>query len=422
MNYQSSYKIQDFSVDISSEIERLNAQVELFWEKEFNLYRMYGLKDGMSIAECGCGPGLVGKKLLEAFPNCQITAFDIDPILVETAKKNAQLWKLDRYEVGERSILQSELPDDTFDFAIARLVLEHLSTPIDAVKEVFRILKPGGTAIFVDNDFEFHLRTFPDIPELRDLYQAYCSARQDDDGNPKIGRELPTLLRQAGYSDIDLQIISAHSEVVGDEMFLQSEGSGIPAKLVKDGYLSGDTYTKIASKWYKLLKTEGHSMFRQLFLGVGTKVLTPPAQQKVLSKQSENDRKPTIEQERPSKAVSEKPKADVGRPITSVASKVSEIWSKILNRDSIGKDENFFEAGGSSLQAVEIIKLLEKHFPSELSVVDLFDHPTIALLTKHIQSQTVSVTKKDLSPEHRRELRLNKIQQRREKIKKLKDM
>ncbi len=420
MNYQSSYKIQDFSVDITSEIERLNAQVELFWKKEFNLYTLYGLKDGMTIAECGCGPGLVGKNLLKAFPNCQITAFDIDPILVETAKKNALLWKLDRYEVGERSIVQSELPDDTFDFAIARLVLEHLSNPIDAVKEVFRILKPGGTAIFVDNDFEFHLRTFPDIPELRDLYQAYCTARQDDDGNPKIGRELPTLLRQAGYSNIDLQIISAHSEVVGDQMFLQSEGSGIPAKLVKDGYLSGDTYTKIASKWYKLLKTEGHSMFRQLFLGVGTKVLKTPAEQKVPSKQSDN--KLTSEHEQPSKAASEKPKEDVGRPITSVTNKVSEIWSKILGRDSIGKDENFFEAGGSSLQAVEIIQHLEKHFPSELSVVDLFDHPTIALITKYIKSQNVTAPKEDLSPEQRQALRLNKIQQRREKIKKLKDM
>jgi methylase of polypeptide subunit release factors len=66
------------------------AQVELFWEKELMFYKMFGLSDGMEIVECGCGTGIVGRKLLHAFPGCRITAFDIDPLLVETAKTNAR--------------------------------------------------------------------------------------------------------------------------------------------------------------------------------------------------------------------------------------------------------------------------------------------------------------------------------------------
>jgi len=424
MNYQSSYKIQGFSADEKSEIERLKAQVELFWDKELVFYKMFGLKDGMQIVECGCGPGLMGQKLLAAFPKSYVTAFEIDPILVETAQNNARLWKLERYEVSERSILNTGLFNDTYNFAITRLVLEHLSDPVGAVKEVYRILKPGGKAVFIDNDFEFHMRTYPDISELRDLYNAYCVARQDEGGKPKIGRELPGLLKLAGFSNIDLQIVNAHSEIVGDQIFLKSEGSGIPAKLVKDGYLSGEIYSKIAHKWSKLLNTEGHSIFRQMFLCVGEKVLTEPifeekhAEHCFLSEQNIDSQSPQLEEKEYERNKLSEQKEDYDEPITSAEKKVARIWSEILGREWIGKNENFFEAGGGSIHAPEIVELLEKEFQTKLSVIDLFDHPTIALLAKHVEPQKVK--KQDLSSLQRQEIRFQKILQRREKIRKMK--
>ena len=42
------------------------------------------------------------------------------------------------------------------------------------------------------------MRTYLDFPELKDLYEAYCRARQDDGGNPKIGRQLPNLYNFCG--------------------------------------------------------------------------------------------------------------------------------------------------------------------------------------------------------------------------------
>lgn len=424
MNYQSSYKIQGFSADEKSEIERLKAQVELFWDKELVFYKMFGLKDGMQIVECGCGPGLMGQKLLAAFPKSYVTAFEIDPILVETAQNNARLWKLERYEVSERSILNTGLFNDTYNFAITRLVLEHLSDPVGAVKEVYRILKPGGKAVFIDNDFEFHMRTYPDISELRDLYNAYCVARQDEGGKPKIGRELPGLLKLAGFSNIDLQIVNAHSEIVGDQIFLKSEGSGIPAKLVKDGYLSGEIYSKIAHKWSKLLNTEGHSIFRQMFLCVGEKVLTEPifeekhAEHCFLSEQNIDSQSPQLEEKEYERNKLSEQKEDYDEPITSAEKKVARIWSEILGREWIGKNENFFEAGGGSIHAPEIVELLEKEFQTKLSVIDLFDHPTIALLAKHVEPQKLK--KEDLLSSQRQEIRFQRILQRREKIRKMK--
>jgi len=272
MNYQSSYQISSVAGNVAGEIDRLKAQVELFWAKEIKHYIEFGLRDGMQIAELGSGPGFVSEKILEKFPAAYVTAVEIDPLLVNYAKNYLAQKKLDNVKVIQGSIMETGLPDNSFDFAIIRLVLEHLPDPVNAVREVFRILKPGGKAVFIDNDFEMHIMTCPEVRELRELYDAYCQARYAESGNPKIGRELPVILKQGGFSKIDFEIISAHSGIVGDEMFFKSEGIGIPSQLVRDGYLSSKVLGKVSLEWRRMLKSESHSIMRQLYMAAGEKL------------------------------------------------------------------------------------------------------------------------------------------------------
>ncbi len=422
MKHKTSYKIHSFSIDAEKEIKRLKAQVELFWDRELAFYKTFGLSNGMKIVECGCGPGFAGQKLHAVFPDSHVTAFEIDPFLMEAAKRNARLLELERYEVSERSIMDTGLPDNTFDFAVTRLVLEHLPDPVAAVKEVYRILKPGQKAVFIDNDFEFHMRTHPDIPELRDLYSAYCAARQKQGGNPKIGRELPGILKLAGFSNIDLRVMEAHSHVTGDEIFLKSEGSGIPAQLVKDGYLSKETYSRIALKWNRLLKIENHSIFRQLFICAGEKKpgndsTDNRVDQSAFQSQPGHNQAEQQEIKPPDEGWTSDKNRVYEAPVTLTEKKVAAVWQEILGIESIGINENFFEAGGSSVHAPEIIELLEKKFSKELSLVDLFDYPTIALFAKKLAPG--EQVKEHLSSSQRQAARRNKVTERREMIQKL---
>lgn len=273
MNQQGSYQINTISSCVEAEISRLKAQVELFWDKEFKHYIEFGLSDGMLIAELGSGPGFVTEKILGILPNTKITAIEIDPFLADYARKYLSQKKLIQVEVLQKSIMQTGLAENFFDFAVIRLVLEHLPDPVNAVREVFRILKPGGKAIFVDNDFEMHIMTYPNILELRELYDAYCRSRYAEGGNPKIGRELPNILKRGGFSKVDFEIINAHSEIVCEEIFFKSEGIGIPVKLVQDGFLSSKSLGKISMEWRNMLKDENHSILRQLYIGVGEKLV-----------------------------------------------------------------------------------------------------------------------------------------------------
>jgi hypothetical protein len=56
------------------------------------------------------------------------------------------------------------------------------------------------------------------------------------------------------------------------------------------------------------------------------------------------------------------------------------IWRKVLGRPRIGLNDNFFEAGGTSLRAVQVIATIKKELKKALSIVSLFECPTVALL------------------------------------------
>ncbi|CAM4364703.1 ACP S-malonyltransferase [Paenibacillus tarimensis] len=268
---RNSYDIHSIAEDVGKEIERLRGQVDLFWGKELKKYKEYGLRDGLSIVEFGCGPGYVTEKLLRHFPACRVTGIEFDPYLVDVARSYLDQTGLDRYHIMQGSIMGCAMPSNSFDFAVIRLVIEHLPDPVAAIKEVHRVLKPGGVAVFIDNDFEMHIRTYPHIPELKDLYDAYCRKRESEGGMPMIGRQLPVLLKAGNFENIDYDVICAHNHIVGDELFAKSEGLGIPMKLVREGFLDSKVLGKITVKWRDLMKDADHVITRQLYISSGEK-------------------------------------------------------------------------------------------------------------------------------------------------------
>ena len=71
---------------------------------------------------------------------------------------------------------------------------------------------------------------------------------------------------------MDLEIINAHSSIIGDELFFKSEGMGIPIKLVQKGFLPGKILGDISVQWRDMVRTENHVILRQLYMAVGEKI------------------------------------------------------------------------------------------------------------------------------------------------------
>ena len=70
----------------------------------------------------------------------------------------------------------------------------------------------------------------------------------------------------------------------------------------------------------------------------------------------------------------------VQAPLTDLEERIGAIWKQLLNIDHVGLDDNFFDVGGHSLQIVRLRSEMRKAFGRELTVLDLFSHPTIRSL------------------------------------------
>jgi amino acid adenylation domain-containing protein len=65
-------------------------------------------------------------------------------------------------------------------------------------------------------------------------------------------------------------------------------------------------------------------------------------------------------------------------PRTNAEQKVAAIWQELLRTERIGVSDNFFDLGGYSLLVVQLQSRLLQQFQKELSLVELFQHPTVA--------------------------------------------
>jgi amino acid adenylation domain-containing protein len=71
-------------------------------------------------------------------------------------------------------------------------------------------------------------------------------------------------------------------------------------------------------------------------------------------------------------------------PRTPVEEALAEIWSQLLEVEEVGVHDDFFELGGQSLLAGQVVSRAQKIFEVEVSLRVLFEHPTIAGLAAQI--------------------------------------
>jgi amino acid adenylation domain-containing protein len=71
-------------------------------------------------------------------------------------------------------------------------------------------------------------------------------------------------------------------------------------------------------------------------------------------------------------------------PQTQIEQTLASVWQAVLQVDKVGIHDNFFDLGGNSLLIVETHNKLQAILGKELSVVELFQYPTIAALSKHL--------------------------------------
>jgi acyl carrier protein len=74
-------------------------------------------------------------------------------------------------------------------------------------------------------------------------------------------------------------------------------------------------------------------------------------------------------------------------PTTESEIKVAEIWQELLNRKSVGINDNFFDLGGHSLLVVQLQSRLRKKMNCQISLVELFQRTTVSAIASYLDAQ-----------------------------------
>ncbi|MGB7161907.1 MAG: class I SAM-dependent methyltransferase, partial [Mycobacterium sp.] len=94
-----------------------------------------------------------------------------------------------------------DFADDTFDVVHAHQVLQHVADPVQALRELRRVCKPGGVVAVRDADYA-GFTWFPQLPALDHWMQLYAAAARANGGEPDAGRRLLSWAQHAGLDDI----------------------------------------------------------------------------------------------------------------------------------------------------------------------------------------------------------------------------
>ena len=89
----------------------------------------------------------------------------------------------------------------TFDLAHARFLLEHVPQPLQVVEQMVRSVRPGGR-VFVSDDDHGNFLPWPEPEGFQVLWQGYVSSYENSGNDPYVGRNLVSLLHQAGLTSI----------------------------------------------------------------------------------------------------------------------------------------------------------------------------------------------------------------------------
>jgi ubiquinone/menaquinone biosynthesis C-methylase UbiE len=100
------------------------------------------LPDGLRWLDVGCGTGAFSELVVDRCAPAQVSAVDPAEDQIDYARTRPAAARID-YRIGEAQSLPYD--DDAFDVAAMALVIVFLPEPLTAVKEMARVVKPGGT-------------------------------------------------------------------------------------------------------------------------------------------------------------------------------------------------------------------------------------------------------------------------------------
>jgi SAM-dependent methyltransferase len=171
------------------------------------------LRPGMTVVDCGCGPGTITIDLAERVAPGRVIGIDLESAQFATGRARARARGLDNVTFVRADIRALPLAPETVDAVFMNAVLIYLHDDRGSVlRNLRRVLRPGGVIGVSDPDYGGNIWA-PADPRLDRAFGLIHRLLEDHRAAPFAAREHRLHLREAGFVRI---VGSACSETYGD--------------------------------------------------------------------------------------------------------------------------------------------------------------------------------------------------------------
>lgn len=173
------------------------------WTKETRkyLYDRSGTFSARRILDVGCGTGAISRELIQE-NGPFITGLDLNYKFLKYAEELIPSATFSLANAQRMPYFSS-----TFDVCLCHYLLLWVNSPASVLNEMVRVAKPGGAIlILAEPDYGGRI-DYP--PQLQILNDWQIESLNSQGANPHIGRELRSLLNNAGLVDIEVGVIGA---------------------------------------------------------------------------------------------------------------------------------------------------------------------------------------------------------------------
>lgn len=164
------------------------------------------LSPGLRLLDVGCGPGTITVDLANRLAPGEVIGFDVAADVIDRAAALLDAPGAPtqcRFTVDD--VYAMSFADDSFDIVHAHQVLQHLTDPVAALREIHRVLKPGGILAVRDADYG-GMTWAPAATAIERWMTIYQAIAAEQGSTPDAGRYLLGWVQEAGFADIEVSV------------------------------------------------------------------------------------------------------------------------------------------------------------------------------------------------------------------------
>jgi len=212
-------------------------------------YLMPHLRPGMDLLDVGCGPATITADLASAVAPGRVLGLDRDAGIIAAARADHP-----GLDLATGDVYALDAGDAAFDVVHAHQVLQHLTDPVRALREMRRVLRPGGLLAVRDGDYA-SFAWAPRDPRLDRWMALYHQLTRVNGAEADAGRFLGAWVRAAGFADIAVSsstwTFAAQDDRAwwGDSWATRATRSAFADQAVEAGLATRDDLAEVAAGW-----------------------------------------------------------------------------------------------------------------------------------------------------------------------------